>query len=165
MDSDWDTPKGGFPHSDISGSKAAPASPELFAGCHVLHRLSTPRHPPDALVILDPSCTVASQVGCTRRRRTEGCPRSRADARSMNNRRLLLSARSHRHQHRQSRRRSQTRRPATKTVIAVPVFLWNVWDQITNLFTMSNSAPPQPGAASGPPRAREAAKSICLVTP
>ena len=29
----------GFPHSDISGSLSVADSPELFAGCHVLHRL------------------------------------------------------------------------------------------------------------------------------
>ena len=42
-----------MPHSEILGSKVAPTSPRLIAGCHVLHRLSTPRHPPDALCILD----------------------------------------------------------------------------------------------------------------
>src|SRR4249919_1707315 len=31
--------RGGFPHSDISGSMSVADSPELFAGCHVLHRL------------------------------------------------------------------------------------------------------------------------------
>ncbi len=44
--------KGGFPHSEISGSKGARASPELIAACHVLHRLSTPRHPSEALICL-----------------------------------------------------------------------------------------------------------------
>ena len=39
----------GFPHSDISGSQAVCASPELFAACRVLLRLSVPRHPPCAL--------------------------------------------------------------------------------------------------------------------
>ena len=29
-------------------------SPRLFAACHVLHRLSVPRHPPDALLVLRP---------------------------------------------------------------------------------------------------------------
>ena len=43
----------GFPHSDISGSKCVGNSPELFAAYHVLHRLSVPRHPPNALVVLD----------------------------------------------------------------------------------------------------------------
>ena len=45
----------GFPHSDISGSKLVRSSPELFAAYHVLHRLSVPRHPPNALKTLDRS--------------------------------------------------------------------------------------------------------------
>src|ERR1700750_1159819 len=44
--------KGGFPHSEISGSKGARASPELIAACYVLHRLSMPRHPSEALMRL-----------------------------------------------------------------------------------------------------------------
>ena len=44
---------GGFPHSDISGSKPVPGSPKLNAGYHVLHRLLLPRHPPNALFALD----------------------------------------------------------------------------------------------------------------
>ena len=43
---------GGFPHSDISGSKPADGSPKLFAVNHVLHRLLTPRHPPCTLCSL-----------------------------------------------------------------------------------------------------------------
>jgi hypothetical protein len=39
----------GLPHSEIFGSKFACNSPKLFAACHVLHRLSVPRHPPYAL--------------------------------------------------------------------------------------------------------------------
>ncbi len=50
MDSDNDTLAGGFPHSEIRGSKGARPSPRLIAACHVLHRLSVPRHPPDALL-------------------------------------------------------------------------------------------------------------------
>ena len=42
----------GFPHSDIHGSKPACGSPWLFAACHVLLRLSAPRHPPCALTTL-----------------------------------------------------------------------------------------------------------------
>ena len=42
----------GFPHSDIHGSKPACGSPWLFAACHVLPRLSAPRHPPCALTTL-----------------------------------------------------------------------------------------------------------------
>lgn len=44
--------RGGFPHSDICGSKPIAGSPQLFAGYHVLHRLLVPRHPPDALLRL-----------------------------------------------------------------------------------------------------------------
>ena len=44
--------KGGFPHSEITGSKGARASPVLIAACHVLHRLSTPRHQQEALMRL-----------------------------------------------------------------------------------------------------------------
>jgi hypothetical protein len=45
----------GFPHSDIHGSKPVRGSPWLFAAYHVLHRLSAPRHPPNALKSLDRS--------------------------------------------------------------------------------------------------------------
>ena len=45
---------GGLPHSEITGSKPIPGSPVLIAGYHVLHRLLLPRHPPNALLALDP---------------------------------------------------------------------------------------------------------------
>jgi hypothetical protein len=48
-----DTLAGGLPHSDTHGSTPARGSPWLFAACHVLHRLLVPRHPPNALLILD----------------------------------------------------------------------------------------------------------------
>ena len=41
--------QGGFPHSEISGSKPVCGSPELIAAYHVLHRLLAPRHSPYAL--------------------------------------------------------------------------------------------------------------------
>ena len=41
--------RGGFPHSEIHGSTGARPSPRLIAACYVLHRLSVPRHPPNAL--------------------------------------------------------------------------------------------------------------------
>ena len=41
--------EGGFPHSEIVGSKLAHSSPTLIAACHVLHRLYMPRHPRIAL--------------------------------------------------------------------------------------------------------------------
>jgi hypothetical protein len=53
MNSVGDHPQGaGFPHSEIHGSKVARTSPWLIAACYVLHRLSVPRHPPDALITL-----------------------------------------------------------------------------------------------------------------
>ena len=45
--------EGGFPHSEIRGSKLVRSSPRLIAAYHVLHRLSAPRHPPDTLKTLD----------------------------------------------------------------------------------------------------------------
>ena len=47
--------EGGFPHSEILGSKLVRSSPRLIAAYHVLHRLSAPRHPPNALKALDRS--------------------------------------------------------------------------------------------------------------
>ena len=43
----------GFPHSDICGSQAICASPQLFAAYRVLLRLLMPRHPPCALISLN----------------------------------------------------------------------------------------------------------------
>ena len=42
----------GLPHSEIPGSKPTRGSPGLIAACYVLHRLSVPRHPPNALLTL-----------------------------------------------------------------------------------------------------------------
>src|SRR3954462_12899040 len=47
--------EGGFPHSEMSGSKLVRSSPNLVAAYHVLHRLSAPRPPPDTLKALDRS--------------------------------------------------------------------------------------------------------------
>ena len=44
---------GGFPHSEIHGSKLILSSPWLIAEYHVLHRLLLPRHPPNALFARD----------------------------------------------------------------------------------------------------------------
>jgi hypothetical protein len=54
MYSDRDDLAAGLPHSEIHGSKVARTSPWLIATCYVLHRLSVPRHPPNALIALDP---------------------------------------------------------------------------------------------------------------
>ena len=60
----WRYPKrGGLPHSEIPGSTVARTSPGLFAACHVLHRLSVPRHPPDALTSLAPLQEIAPGAG------------------------------------------------------------------------------------------------------
>ena len=48
-------PFGGFPHSEISGSKFICNSPKLIAAYHVLHRLLMPRHSPCALISLTSS--------------------------------------------------------------------------------------------------------------
>ena len=45
----------GLPHSEISGSWTACVYPELFAACHVLHRLQIPRHPPYILLFFLPN--------------------------------------------------------------------------------------------------------------
>jgi hypothetical protein len=69
---------GGLPHSETSGSKSAGDSPELFAACHVLLRLSTPRHPPNALLALDlnASCKSAPCAGAGARRRASPRPQA-----------------------------------------------------------------------------------------
>ena len=54
---------GGLPHSEILGSKLTGSSPRLIAACHVLHRLSMPRHPPNALQTLDHSQPHAENKG------------------------------------------------------------------------------------------------------
>ena len=82
MDSAHDDLAAGFPHSEIRGSKPAHGSPRLIAACHVLHRLSTPRHPPDALTCSRSASPtprarraretpphMAPEPGCTARRR------------------------------------------------------------------------------------------------
>ena len=48
----WSSISGEFPHSDICGSITICVSPQLFAACHVLHRLLIPRHSPYALISL-----------------------------------------------------------------------------------------------------------------
>jgi hypothetical protein len=40
---------GGFPHSEIRGSKLIRSSPQLIAAYHVFHRLLEPRYSQDAL--------------------------------------------------------------------------------------------------------------------
>src|SRR4051812_37156081 len=67
----------GLPHSEIFGSKYVGNSPKLIAAYHVLHRLSVPRHPPNALKTLDRShyrCSPPkprSKPGCWTKTRLE----------------------------------------------------------------------------------------------
>src|SRR5579872_6378570 len=58
--------EGGFPHSEIRGSKLVRSSPRLIAAYHVLHRLSAPRHPPDTLKTLDCSHYQRPSLGSDR---------------------------------------------------------------------------------------------------
>ena len=58
----------GFPHSEICGSRAVCASPQLIAACHVLHRLCVPRHPPWALSIFFSLHMYTAGAGRTPRR-------------------------------------------------------------------------------------------------
>ena len=54
MYSVWDTAQNavGFPIRTPPDHSSIASSPMLFAGLHVLRRLSSPRHPPDALIHL-----------------------------------------------------------------------------------------------------------------
>ena len=62
----WPITTGGFPHSDIPGSKPAFGSPRLFADCYVLHRLLTPRHSPCALCSLTFFIAIRIEFDCIR---------------------------------------------------------------------------------------------------
>ena len=59
--------RGGFPHSEISGSTPVCGSPKLIAAYHVLRRLLAPRHPPYALssltLTLEPDAVGAPEPG------------------------------------------------------------------------------------------------------
>ncbi len=61
--------RGGLPHSEILGSTPARSSPRLIAACYVLHRLSVPRHPPNALEALASTLAEPPPTG--------SCPRTR----------------------------------------------------------------------------------------
>ncbi len=69
--------EGGFPHSEILGSKPVRGSPRLIAAYHVLHRLSAPRHPPNALMTLDRSHDRCSLRHTTRVCRSRKAPSER----------------------------------------------------------------------------------------
>src|SRR5216684_7942967 len=64
-------PRVGFPIRRSRGQRLVSVSPGLIAAAHVLHRLSVPRHPPCALVLLirrTPDIDVAMEFSrCPRR--------------------------------------------------------------------------------------------------
>src|SRR5215212_902089 len=98
-----DTLSGGLPHSEIPGSTIARISPGLFAACHVLHRLSVPRHPPDAL---------NSRLSATPNGKDHPCSKARQ---------TLLSedtTGSHKQPVRHTKPRSRPRSPASVTQLA-----------------------------------------------
>ena len=112
--------EGGFPHSEISGSKPVRGSPKLIAAYHVLHRLSAPRHPPDTLMALDCSHRQSAfsfhapdrQIGgeLTLARKDQFCfKRIRGSQRSSLDPRLVLEG----PDSRANRRRALTSRPRT----------------------------------------------------
>ena len=57
----------GLPHSEICGSVPISGSPQLIAGCRVLHRLSVPRHSPYALLCLNGLCCFSLSLKKTAR--------------------------------------------------------------------------------------------------
>ena len=121
MNSVWDDPRwAGFPHSDICGSKGARASPQLFAACHVLHRLSVPRHPPNALIALDrlnPSRTDA-KTGKSPNASTTGHKPAKPTSTIPQNARAkqshIIFSDGHRHEHKAREIIGETPRPSHK---------------------------------------------------
>src|SRR5512142_3162525 len=94
MNSTQDTLAGGLPHSEIPGSTIARISPELFAACHVLHRLSVPRHPPDALPLrLSATPNGKDHIRCSQRLHRAARPPSwRKNARTPTSLALVIGA-------------------------------------------------------------------------
>src|SRR5216684_1610469 len=56
-------PRVGFPIRRSRGQRLVSTSPGLIAAAHVLHRLSAPRHPPCALVLLIEKNTCFNRYG------------------------------------------------------------------------------------------------------
>src|SRR2546421_1312555 len=72
-------PRAGFPIRKSRDQRLVSTSPGLIAAAHVLHRLSAPRHPPCALVLLIEKNTCVAAMEFSRCARAE---------RSRENRRL-----------------------------------------------------------------------------
>src|SRR2546430_1517708 len=69
-------PRAGFPIRKSRDQRLVSTSPGLIAAAHVLHRLSAPRHPPCALVLLIEKNTCVAAMEFSR------CARSPAHQRS-----------------------------------------------------------------------------------
>src|SRR3989454_5836478 len=69
-------PRAGFPIRKSSDQRLVSISPRLIAAAHVLHRLSAPRHPPCALVLLIEKNTCVAAMEFSR------CARSPAQQRN-----------------------------------------------------------------------------------
>ena len=82
--------EGGFPHSEIRGSKLIRSSPRLIAAYHVLHRLSAPRHPPNALKALDRSHDRCPRTSLQRPSRKSGNHLCNKDCRRKRNAEHLI---------------------------------------------------------------------------
>src|SRR5204863_2574917 len=67
-------PRVGFPIRKSRDQRSVSTSPRLIAAAHVLHRLSAPRHPPCALVLLIEKNTLMS-TAMEFSRFTGSCPR------------------------------------------------------------------------------------------
>ena len=74
-------PRVGFPIRTSPGQRLVSTSPELFAAAHVLHRLSAPRHPPCALVLLIEKNTCVAAMEFSRCARTRAAVHEIAGAR------------------------------------------------------------------------------------
>ncbi len=138
MDSGQDTLAGGFPHSEIRGSKLTRSSPRLIAACHVLHRLSVPRHPPDALKTLDLSVPRAGAM--PPRRRLIHSPAGKTGRTALS---IRIDPTHHPKPHRRRRVRWTSSRPVAATQPHGRPRRATIWSQ--TLFTLyKNRRPTRP---------------------
>ena len=108
--------RGGLPHSEIPGSRPARGSPGLIAACHVLHRLSAPRHPPDALLSLAPPRRRRRRLPGTGARETHCDPRANTTTTTERSRELT-SKQSSRHARARDAALSRASRDARSSII------------------------------------------------
>src|SRR5437660_1620053 len=84
-------PRVGFPIRRSRGQRLVSTSPGLIAAAHVLHRLSAPRHPPCALVLLIEKNTCFCCYGVFKVRAAAPSVRSPSKLNSVNAPEVLLS--------------------------------------------------------------------------